>query len=263
MSPPDPNSSLLNDDYLWPFVGIRTIAALSIAIVVVIICFDLFPRVDTETARFFFFPTFCPQNGDEGLVCGRFLWADSVSVEAIRQYLQAAPVVLGVALLLVALFRWVALGRRFDRFNAAAAAAIASLALGPGVIVNVILKEFWGRPRPIATDLFGGPFPFVPVGHISNYCASNCSFVSGEVSGAFWLVCLASLAPMRYQTAAFAGSLLIAVTTAFLRLAFGGHYLSDVIVAGLISLLAFAILATALAQMVPEGGLSYRKSRLG
>src|SRR5262245_300383 len=36
-----------------------------------------------------------------------------------------------------------------------------SLLLGPGLLVNGILKEHWGRPRPIAVTQFGGTQPYV------------------------------------------------------------------------------------------------------
>jgi lipid A 4'-phosphatase len=32
--------------------------------------------------------------------------------------------------------------------------------LGPGLIVNVILKDHWGRPRPRQVDLFGGTMQY-------------------------------------------------------------------------------------------------------
>jgi lipid A 4'-phosphatase len=38
---------------------------------------------------------------------------------------------------------------------------IATLALGPGLAVNVILKEHWGRSRPIDVMQFGGSERFV------------------------------------------------------------------------------------------------------
>ncbi len=37
---------------------------------------------------------------------------------------------------------------------------LASLALGPGLVVNAIFKSWSGRPRPIQTDLFGGDWSF-------------------------------------------------------------------------------------------------------
>src|ERR1700751_4567466 len=37
---------------------------------------------------------------------------------------------------------------------------IATLALGPGLLTNVVLKDHWGRPRPIDVKQFGGDYRF-------------------------------------------------------------------------------------------------------
>lgn len=58
----------------------------------------------------------------------------------------------------------------------------ASFILGPLVLVNMILKSYWGRPRPAHITEFGGTSDFIPPYFISNQCQSNCSFVSGEGS---------------------------------------------------------------------------------
>lgn len=39
---------------------------------------------------------------------------------------------------------------------------VATLALGPGLLVNVALKDHWGRPRPIDIAQLGGTEHFVP-----------------------------------------------------------------------------------------------------
>src|SRR3990172_9149834 len=76
---------------------------------------------------------------------------------------------------------------------------ILTLALGPGVVVNLVLKDHWGRPRPVMIDLFGGSVPYVEVWRITDYCSTNCSFVSGEGSSAIWLTGLVLVAPQRWR----------------------------------------------------------------
>ena len=56
------------------------------------------------------------------------------------------------------------------------------LVLGTGVIVNSIFKSFWGRARPNDTLVFGGEQPFTIPWLNVDYCETNCSFVSGDVS---------------------------------------------------------------------------------
>ena len=70
---------------------------------------------------------------------------------------------------------------------------LASLALGPGLLTNVILKDNWGRSRPIDVRESGGQETFVPWYSPRGDCPNNCSFVSGDVSGAAWLIAPAAL----------------------------------------------------------------------
>jgi len=114
------------------------------------------------------------------------------------------------------------------------------LALGPGLLVNVILKDTWRRPRPVQVVQFGGPLEFRPWHRTDGACMKNCSFVSGETAGAFWLLGPASLAPPSLRLPAMAAALGVGLTTAVLRVAFGGHFPSDVLFAGLFSLILLA-----------------------
>lgn len=59
---------------------------------------------------------------------------------------------------------------------------IGSYILGPLILVNLIFKSHWGRPRPAQIEEFGGPWNFTPPYYISDQCQLNCSFVSGEGS---------------------------------------------------------------------------------
>ena len=63
---------------------------------------------------------------------------------------------------------------------------MATLALGPGLLVNVLLKDHWGRPRPVDVTQFGGDQHFVAWWDPRGECPNNCSFVSGDVAAAFW-----------------------------------------------------------------------------
>ena len=59
-----------------------------------------------------------------------------------------------------------------------------SFALGPGLVVNGVLKEVSHRPRPAQIVEFGGTSAFKPWYAVDGACAHNCSFASGEVAGA-------------------------------------------------------------------------------
>src|SRR5262249_24407071 len=56
----------------------------------------------------------------------------------------------------------------------AALLMLLTLGLGPGLLANVILKDKWGRPRPIEVTEFGGPLKFVPWWDPRGECPKNC-----------------------------------------------------------------------------------------
>jgi membrane-associated PAP2 superfamily phosphatase len=117
---------------------------------------------------------------------------------------------------------------------------LSTLAVGPGLIVNLILKDHWGRPRPWRVDVFGGDQPFVGVWRITHECRSNCSFVSGEASSAIWMITLVVLLPERWRPLGLRLILGLAVLLSLNRIAMGGHFLSD-------TMLSWAITLTVLA----------------
>lgn len=131
--------------------------------------------------------------------------------------------------------------RRSGRMNlpAPTTAGIAvlalSLALGPGLLVNVVLKDHSHRPRPYQTREFGGDEAFRPFWRFDGACRRNCSFVSGEGSASFWTVAPALLAPPPLRVAAVAAALAFGAGVSLLRIAAGGHYLSDTVFAGLLT----------------------------
>ncbi len=114
----------------------------------------------------------------------------------------------------------------------AALLLVLSLALGPGLLVNAVLKENWARPRPGMVAEFGGDYAFKPWWDPRGTCDSNCSFVSGETSSAIWLAAPALLAPVPWNYVAVGAAVVYGIGIAFLRMLVGGHFLTDVIFAG-------------------------------
>ena len=104
--------------------------------------------------------------------------------------------------------------------------------LSLGIVVNVILKNLWGRVRPNDTIIFGGDQPFsIPWLKVS-YCDHNCSFVSGDVS-AYTLLLALILVFSKPQFNKFAYLLIILI--GITRIMEGGHFFSDVIMSFMIT----------------------------
>ncbi len=116
------------------------------------------------------------------------------------------------------------------------------LIVGPGLIANTLLKDNWARPRPMHVVEFGGPDQFTPVLARSGACERNCSFISGEASSIFAIGFAAVLLARRRRAAWMAGAVAAGSTIGLIRIGEGGHFLSDVIFAGVIMALVVAFL---------------------
>ncbi|HWM83595.1 MAG TPA: phosphatase PAP2 family protein [Pseudolabrys sp.] len=114
---------------------------------------------------------------------------------------------------------------------------IATMALGPGLLTNGILKEHWGRSRPIDVTPFNGQETFVPWWDVRGDCPNNCSFVSGDVSGAAWLFAPAALAPPPWRPLAYAGAFVFTAAMGAIRIGMGGHFFTDTVFAGVFTFL--------------------------
>ena len=112
-----------------------------------------------------------------------------------------------------------------------------TMALGPGLLVNVVLKDHWGRPRPIDVAQFGGTEQFVSWWDPRGDCPSNCSFVSGDVAGAFWTMAPAALAPPQWRVLAYGAALALGAGMAVMRVMAGAHFVTDSIFAGVFTFL--------------------------
>jgi lipid A 4'-phosphatase len=112
---------------------------------------------------------------------------------------------------------------------------IGSFVLTPGLATHT-LKETWGRPRPNAIQQFAGTADFQPWWRPGGTCTRNCSFVTGEASQAFWMVAPASLTPPQVRPFALGGAIVFGTAVGSLRIVFGRHFVSDVVLAGFITI---------------------------
>ena len=153
----------------------KAVLAWSFAIFAVLVLFGLWPELDLAASRAFFAPTPCPATAPDGAICGAFPAAWLPGFAMMRQTLQALPVGLAVllALLLVARLRFAR--PVVTAWSLAATVALATYLVAVAFLVNAVLKEHWGRPRPWQTLPFAGDHQFVPAGIPSDACAANCS----------------------------------------------------------------------------------------
>lgn len=107
-----------------------------------------------------------------------------------------------------------------------------ALLIGPGLLINSVLKPYWDRPRPKQTVPFGGPYEFLPVWQPGCEGDACFSFPSGHAAAGFYLMTPAFFLYRRRPKTALAFLLLglaAGVTIGIARMAAGCHFPSDVL----------------------------------
>jgi membrane-associated PAP2 superfamily phosphatase len=142
----------------------------------------------------------------------------------------------GGLLILVGVWIWPIL-RMWRR---AALIVVLTLALGPGLLVNVLGKQYWGRPRPRDVIQFNGQETFrrfiqpgVPGG--------GYSFPCGHASVGFLFTALYFTArEKKWKWIGLIGGLTYGVLMGIGRMAQGAHFASDVLWSGGLTYLSAA-----------------------
>jgi membrane-associated PAP2 superfamily phosphatase len=167
-------------------------------------------RLDIEAARWFHHPSLA----DPWPVASQPVW---------HVFYRSAPwvtgslAVTGAALLVAGLVRG-----KSRRFRLLGIFLLLCVAVGPGLIVNGILKDHWGRPRPRQIAEFGGRLEYVPP--LLPARTHGKSFPCGHCSVGYL-----------YAAGSLAAGTLIGTLLGFGRMAAGGHFLSDILWSGLIA----------------------------
>lgn len=198
----------------------------------VLVLFGVWPELDLATSRLFF-------DGEIFALDGQPL---NLALRWVLRVTPFLPVLAGLFVLLGA--RWlpaVVLGLSRRGW----AAIVLTMILGPGLLVNRLLKAHWGRARPRDVVEFGGTAQFTPPHQWAEQCAANCSFVSGEVSAvtALSLALTALLLANRDRIgrgglrALLAGIWTLPLLSAYQRISVGAHFLSDTVLAVLFTAL--------------------------
>lgn len=192
--------------------------------------FVTFPQIDIALSRLFY-------------VEGQGFPAARISaLNTFRAFGQYVPLTLTIVLVL-GLGLKLAYPSRPSLFPPRFTLYFASLfLLGPALLVNGIFKPLFDRPRPRSTIEFGGQDVFVHAWAFGGDFFDDRSFVSGEAAVVACLIPLAFFVPVVWRRCVFVLLSLFAALTALNRIAFGAHFLSDVLIAaGLMAILAVAL----------------------
>jgi len=200
----------------------RTGLAIALAVAALVgIVFAVYPQFDIELAALFYNPATHTFSADRSAWMSHARDAASWLITLL-----VAPAFLAI------LGKLILPRRRMLIAGRAALFLIVTLALGPGVLANGILKEHWARMRPEDVTQLGGTEHFTPWWDPRGPCPENCSFIAGEPSGAFWTLAPAALAPPQWRLLAYGAALAFGAAMSVLRMAAGAHFFTDGVFAG-------------------------------
>ena len=176
-----------------------------------ILIFLITPLIDIKISSLFFY-----QNS--------FISEKFTIIKSLRIFLKNFMVAIPFLALFFFLFVLKKKNKKDLRFKLAVLGLLIGPIIGCGIIANLIFKENWGRARPVHITEFGGNKVFTNPFIISNQCETNCSWISGETSGAFSF--MVGTIILRNHIF-FICNWLLGFLVFFCRLSMGGHFFSD------------------------------------
>ena len=159
-------------------------------------------------------------------------------------YRSAAFLTAALSLTALGGMAWGFMRRRQSHYRRYAVFVLLAVALGPGLAINGLLREHWGRPRPRQTEQFGGEYAHHHA-HQPGPSRKCKSFPCGHSSVGFvFCVFYFLIRRSRRKTAflALAVSILLGLVLGVARMADGGHFCSDVLWSGYIVFLVTWVL---------------------
>jgi len=138
----------------------------------------------------------------------------------------------GIAgLIMIALSYW---NTKYIKYRRAALMLVYTLVLGPGLIINLGLKDHWGRPRPFEIKEFGGKHEFLCV-CMPGESEGGKSFPCGHCSMGFFLAVPYLILRKNNSRLAYAfliSGIIYGLLIGLSRMIAGGHFASDVLWSG-------------------------------
>ena len=205
------NFNRLVGKYFHSFSGFFSLFSISI------IFFTTFPHFDIWVSQQFY--------SEQGV----FIANDLLFVKAVYHltpWFGRFAFIFALTIVLLAIFLPTKVSRRQWR---RAAAVVAVVVLGIGLLVHTLLKDGMGRPRPRDVQIFMGSTAYVPILVPSQYCQTNCSFVSGHAAVGFSVMSIGMMGVRRRRQFWLFVGVGIGSLIGLVRVSQGGHFLSDVV----------------------------------
>lgn len=183
--------------------------------------------LDLKISSFFYTPVI----GENGH------FVSDATTQFIFKYGEALGFAVGGLASLVFFLSWFV--RPFRTWQRGALALALTWILGAGLLINVTLKDHWGRPRPRQVTEFGGTHVFRPYYSPDFHTQeSQKSFPSGHAATGFYYFSLV-LVGLRYNKRylfilGLVMSMGLGLILSLCRIAQGGHFFSDTLFSALL-----------------------------
>jgi lipid A 4'-phosphatase len=187
-----------------------------IAFCLALVVFICLPRLDLAVSDLLHTP-------QEGFVFRNNAWV--LAVDGSVRYIVIALLLALVSLLAIGFMQQAEAIRRLRR---GIVYLFIVLLAGPGLVVNSLLKDHWGRARPDQVVEYGGTLQYTPPFLPANECGRNCSFVSGHAAVPFYFVAFGFLFPRQRRAWIFA-SIAAGAVVGLSRMLQGDHFVSDIV----------------------------------
>jgi membrane-associated phospholipid phosphatase len=195
------------------YVSLHPMRVLGILTLSSTMIFVMFPHIDMRVSRFFTFGT-------------HFYLSDNPVLLRLRDANRMLPYIVLPLMVILMLARPLKLSAR--AVTRRALFVVVSYVLGSVIMVHVF-KDFFARARPRDLIEFGGTLEFTPAWQFASMCERNCSFPSGEAASAAAFLAVLVFVPTSYRKYVAALLIPLSIIVALNRVAFGAHFLSDVV----------------------------------
>jgi hypothetical protein len=168
-------------------------------------------------------------------------------------WLYAYGTIPGIVVTLAALITWVAslYARRLKPLRRPCLVVVLTTILAAGLLVNAVLKQYWGRPRPSQTIAFGGKWDYRPI-FPPGTPGKGASFSCGHCTMGFLFLAMAAFR-RRSKALAYGGvatGIILGGLLSAARVVQGAHFVSDTIW----SMGIVGMVATGLIYYMPRTG---------